>query len=270
MPNKFSTFQLLSILSFLFIFQSELFAQKRIGIYNVSGISSKSKRYFNLDSQTGGVFGAVPAYCVDFFSNNPDFITIDRKNLSLINTEKELQKSENFMDGYVVEQGKSEGVDFICQSVYDVDTYNLIIKILDVKEQKVLCSNEKELDKNFWGIKNLKETVTAMLIDINSKCFESNIPFVRVIESKGKKAKTALIAAGSDLRLKVGYKIEFFKIVEEKIGSKTIKRKQVIASGEVNSIEDENFSIIEINDGQEELMLEVTNKTEVNCKLILK
>jgi hypothetical protein len=255
---------------YLFFGSNDVFSQKRIGIYNVSAISSKSLRYSRLDTQSSSVFGAVPAYCVDFYSNNPDFITIDRKNQFLINSERELQKSENFMDGYVVDQGKSEGVDFIVQSVFDTDSYALIIKVLDVKDEKVLCSSERKLDKNFLGIKDLKQQVTGMLIDINSKCFDADIEFVRVLSQKGKKAKEVLIAAGTDLRIRNGYKFEIFKIVEEKVGAKTVKRKQVIGLGEVLKVEDENFSILEIVEGQEEILIEANSKTTLSCKLLTK
>jgi hypothetical protein len=253
------------ILSFTSI---QTFSQKRIGIYNVDGISSKARRYSTLSSQFSSVFGAVPSYCVDFFSNNPDFITIDRKNQYLINSEIELQKSENFMDGYVVGQGKSEGVDYILQSIFDVDTYMLSIKVMDVKAQNVLCSAQKELNKNFWGIKDLNQQVNLMLLEINAKCFAADIQFVKILSSKGKKAKEFLMAGGSDLRLKKGYEVEIFKIVDEKVGAKIIKRKAKVGSGVVLAVEDENFSIVEINEGNEEILTEVTNKVDLFCKIL--
>lgn len=260
----------LLFLLFLTLAFSNSYSQKRIGIYNVSTISSKSNMLSTVDNEYGGILGAIPAYCVDYFSNNPDFVTIDRKNLSLIEKEREIQKSESFMDGYVVGQGKSEGVDLICQSVFDVDTYALIIKILDVKEQTVLCSSEKVMDKNFWGIKDLKQQVTGMLLDISSKCFENEISIIRVLESKGKKAKTALVAAGSDLRIKKGYNFEIFEVVSEKVGSKTVKRKKIIGEGEVLKVEDENFSIIEIAEGNEEILEALSNNTPLFCKVMSK
>jgi hypothetical protein len=261
--------KLLSVLFFSLI-ALDNFAQKRIGIYNVNTISSKSRIFSSMDSQSGGVLGAVPAYCVDFFSNSPDFVTIDRKNLNIIDSERELQKSENFMDGYVIGQGKSEGVDLICQSVFDTDTYLLNIKILDVKEEKVLCSSEKKLDNNFFGIKDLKQQVTAMLLEISAKCFETEILVVRATEVKGKKAKTILISAGTDLRVKKGYKFEIFETIEEKIGTKTLKRKNTIGFGEVLKVEDENFSIVEITDGNEEILTALNAKTPLNCKPTVK
>lgn len=256
---------------FLFIlllglFKHTSYSQKRIAIYSISTISSKSGHLFSIDSDYNGLFRAIPAYCVDYFSNNVDFVTIDRKNFQLIENEREIQKSESFMDGYVVGQGKSEGVDLICQSVFDVDTYSLIIKILDVKAEKVLCSSDKKMDKNLFGIKDLKQQVTAMLLEISSKCFENEIPVVRVLEAKGKKAKKVLIAAGSNLRLRSGYKIEIYELVNEKIGNKTITRKNTVSSGEISKVEDENFSVLEIFEGNEKLLELLNTNTPLFCK----
>lgn len=255
------------ILMFLSLPFFESIAQKRIGVYNLSSIRSKARRFSLMNNEMSAVYGSIPSYCVDFFSNNPDFITIDRKNLHLIESEKEIQKSENFMDGYVVGQGKNEGLDYIVSCVLDLDTYLLGIRILEVENQKVLCSTEKELDKNFLGIKDLKQQVTLMLIELNSKCFDIQIPVVRMTNSKGKKAKELLIAAGKDLRMKKGYDLDIFKIVKEKIIDKVIERKVVIGKGEIISVEDENFSIIELSDGEAEIFTELNNGTVLNCKL---
>lgn len=242
------------------------YSQKRIGVYNVAGFSSKTNAYSSLNNQNGSVFGAVPAYCVDFYSNNSDFITIDRKNIYFITFEKELQKTENFMDGYVVEQGKSEGMDYLVQSLFDTDTYTLIIQVFDVKEERVLCSSEKKLDKNFLGIKDLRQQVNGMLLEINSKCFESSIPVVRMLSFKGKKAKELLVAAGKDLRVRSGYKFDIFMNVEEKVGDKTISRKEVVGKGSIAKVEDENFSILEITDGAEVVLAEINKGTQLLCR----
>ena len=47
------------------------------------------------------------------FSQKSRFTVVDRTNTSIINTEKELQKSEDFLSGYVVDQGKSIGAKYI-------------------------------------------------------------------------------------------------------------------------------------------------------------
>lgn len=254
------------ILGLLLLCCAHSYSQKRIGVYNVTGYSSKTHVYSALNNQNGSVFGAVPAYCVDFYSNNPDFITIDRKNIYFITFEKELQKTENFMDGYVVEQGKSEGLDYLVQSLFDTDTYTLMIQIFDVKEERVLCSSEKKLDKNFLGIKDLRQQVIGMLLEINSRCFESSIPVVRMTSFKGKKAKELLVAAGKDMRVRSGYKFEVFMNVEETVGGKNISRKEVVGKGTIIKVEDENFSILEITDGAEAVLTEINKGTELLCR----
>lgn len=207
---------------------------------------------------------------VDFYSNNKDFITLDRQNLGLISSEKELQKSEDFMDGYVVGQGKNEGLDYLLSGIYDVDTRNLSLRIIDVANEKVKGSVDKTLDKNFFGIKDIKQQLTMMLMELNAKCFDALIPLVRVTESKGKKAKMALIAAGKDQKVKLGYWFEIYEIVEEEINGKKIKRQSVIGEGEIEKIEDDNFSILKIDRGNEEIMTATIEKRKLFCRLTKK
>src|SRR6218665_519052 len=96
---------LLFFLSCILIISQQAYSQKRIGVVGVQGISSVSHKYYYLSVQQRNDFSPMVSAMVDFYSNNKDFITLDRQNINLINSEKELQKSEDFMDGYVVTQG---------------------------------------------------------------------------------------------------------------------------------------------------------------------
>ena len=101
-------------------------------------------------------------------------------------------------------------------------------------------------------------------------CFESSIPVVRMTASKGKKAKELLIAAGKDLRVRKGYRFEIYKHTEERIGNKMIQRKAGVGLGVIMNVEDENFSILEVNSGEEEVLLEIRKGTELFCRAINK
>jgi curli biogenesis system outer membrane secretion channel CsgG len=71
-----------------------------IGIFAFKGIY---KNYvLELQNQT-----------VQSFSQKSRFTVVDRTNLSALKSEKELQKSEDFIDGYVVDQGKSFGAKYV-------------------------------------------------------------------------------------------------------------------------------------------------------------
>jgi len=251
----------------LFVGQ-QAYAQKRIGVVGVQGISSVYHKYYYLSAQQRSDFSPMVSAMVDFYSNNKDFITLDRQNINLINSEKELQKSEDFMDGYVVTQGRNEGLDYILSSVYDIDTRNLRINIIDVANEQILGSVDRTLDKNFFGIKDLKQQMIIMLLELNAKCFDASIPLVRITDSKGKRAKEALIAAGKDHKIKAGYVFEIFEVVEEEVNNKKLKRQSVLGAGKVLKVEDDNFSIIEINDGGEKILTSNTEKKKLFCRLI--
>ncbi|NBA85013.1 hypothetical protein GVN16_04540 [Emticicia sp. CRIBPO] len=262
--NKF----ICSLFMLFLFFSNHAFGQKRIGIWSIQGTSSAMNKYVTLSAEQKRNFIPMVSEIVDFYSNNKDFITIDRQNLSYINNERELQKSEDFMDGYTVAQGKSEGLDLMLSSLYDIDTRNLTIGIINVEDKKVLGSVERILDKNWIGIKDLKQQMAIMLNDLNSKCFDAPISFVRITASKGPKAREALISVGRDQKIKSGYVFEIFEITEEDVNGKKVKRQAVLGEGEVKKVEDDNFSTIEINKGGDVIMTSVQEKKKLFCRLI--
>lgn len=252
-----------------FLFYAAI-GQKRIGVVETMVLQQKSSKLVLGTPLASDPVSAIPAYCIDYFANNQDYIAIDRKNTSLINQEMELQKSENFMDGYVVDQGKSEGLDFILFPLYNSDTYEVTLRVYSIADKKILCGGERKLDKNMFGIKDLKQQVNSILIELNEKCFDATIPFVRILEPKGKKPKTALIAVGRDGRVRPGFQIELYVIVDENIQGKVIKRKETIGIGEIIKVEDENFSTLEFKKGAEKVLESSNSGQPIYCKILAK
>jgi hypothetical protein len=254
---------------FLFLLiHYQAFSQKRLGVMSVQGISSSTKKTRSMSAQEKSDFLPIVSTMVDFYSNDKNFITLDRQNLNLISTEKELQKSEDFMDGYMVSQSKNEGLDYILSGVYDVDTRRLDLRVIDVANEKIVGTVERILDKNFFGIKDLHQQVIIMLLELNAKCFDNSIPLVRVTKSRGSKAKEALIAGGKDQKIRNEYIFEIFEVIEENINGKLLKRQSVIGKAIVIKVEDDNFSIVEIDKGNEEIMTAINEKKKLFCRLI--
>ena len=262
------------ILLFLIVifFHNLMFSQTRIAVYGMKLNKSERNSIFAVKGTKEtdrNKMDVVPQKIINFFSNDSDFIVIDRKNQALIDSELELQKSESFMDGYIVEQGKAEGVDMICSTIYDETSKNLLLNIYDVTTGKVFCSREKKLKSNFlFGLSELDKVVTSMLHDISSSCFDKGFPVVRIIKEKKGKAKEILVLAGYAQRLKLNYKMEILKIVEEEIGGIKRKRKMKIGEAYVKRIEDENFSILEVKEGKKQIFVDLSNGEKLECKLI--
>jgi len=245
------------LLIFIFIGINSSFAQKRMAVF---GMQSR-----------GGDFSvkAVPEKIISYFSGDDQFIIIDRKNENLINEEMRLQKSESFIDGYIVEQGKAEGADLICSSIYDAKSKEITIKITDVATAETICIKQRKL-KSGWlsGLKNLDQEVTIMLHEIATDCFEKSFPVVRMLDSKKNKAKELLILGGYSQKIKLDYRFEIVQSVEEKIGDLTKMRKTAIGTGYINKIEDENFSILKVEDGKKEIYEALESGQTLECRLI--
>jgi len=241
-------------------------AQKRISINGIDLIDSK--KFFK--SSSSGVVNGVPAYCINFFANNKKFIAIDRQNLTLINKEKELQKSEDFIDGYIVEQGKSEGVDLSLKAIYYEDKKVLNIKIYDIHEGTIKCSSDKILDSNMFGVKKLEQQIHYMLHEMMFDCFEIKFPIVRAIDQKGDKIKEALVAMGKKHKVIVEDYLELFIFKEEEIDGEKLSRKVIVGEGIVKEIQDENFSTISIKKGNKEIAELMSGNQKVYSRIIYK
>ncbi len=269
--NK-SLYKGISFLIILLFFQSSVIGQIRIAVYGMQINKSKKKSLIAVKGAKEtdrNKMEIVPKKIINFFSNNSDFIVIDRKNKALIENELELQKSESFMDGYIVDQGKTEGADMICTTIFDESSKNLMINIYDVTSGQVYCSREKKMKSNFiFGLTEIDKVITSMLHDISSSCFDKGFPVVRITKEKKGKAKEILVLAGYAQRLKINYKMEILKIVEEDIGGVKRKRKMKIGTAYVIRIEDDNFSILELSAGKKEIFNALANGEKLKCKLI--
>jgi len=243
----------------------ECLGQKKIAVYAIQ-VNAKSSN----SSGRVGYISVVPEKIINYFSNNPDFEVIDRKNQSLISKEMNLQKSESFIDGYIVDQGKAEGADLICSSLYDENEKHLIIKLYDVATGKVFCSKERKM-KSGWlglGLKSVEQEVTIMLHEISSTCFDESFPVVRVTKGKKGKAKEILVLVGYAQRVKLDYKFDIVQLVEESIGDKKITRKMKIGEAYIKNIEDENFSTLKITEGKKEIAQALEKGEKLECRLI--
>ncbi len=246
---------------------TSLISQKRVAIAGIDVINKTNKSFFQVlnTSSSGYVYSSVPTYCVNFFSNNKKFITIDRQNLNLINNERELQKSEDFIDGYIVEQGKSEGVDYMVKSIYYDEKKTLNIRIYDVNEGIVKCSTEKNLESNFFGIKQLEKQVRYLLHQLMWDCFQTKFAILRASDPKDTKYKELLVAMGRKSKIDLEDKVEIFEMVEENLGDEKVTRKEVIGFGEIKEIQDDNFSVVKIIKNNKEIAGALSSGKKLFC-----
>lgn len=250
----------------IFGISQSLSAQKRIMVQAIDVIEGKKKfSLFQKNSGSGEALRVVPPYCINFFANNKKFTVIDRQNLTLINAEKELQKSEEFIDGYIVDQGKSEGADYVLKGLYLENEKNLNLKIYDVATGAVLCGRDETLETNIFGIKNFESRIHNMLHDMLYDCFDIKYSVVRTIEVKKDEAKTILVAIGKKHRAKIEDRLEIYTLVTEDIDGEQVQRKVLLGEGELIEIQDENFSVLKVKRGNKEILKSLTENKKLFC-----
>lgn len=228
------------------------------------------------------------------FLKTKRFDVVDRSKLSALKRERELQKTEDFMDGAVIEQSRSMGAKYLLSSTLadyvnqgDVCRFTLNLTLIDVETGKVvaaesitpksggfgkqllalgtsvalgtdvtLTSEDKALRK---AIENIVPKVDEFVI----KNFPISFSIIEVQEKSGNVAKTLLVSGGSDAGVKKGGILKVVEIVPVNVNGKIIERKKEIGELKVEKVEDENFSICSVKSGGAEILTKVNNNIRI-------
>ena len=243
---------------------------------------------------------AIQEAVTSSFVKTKRFNIVDRTKISELQKEKNLQKSEDFIDGTVVQQGISLGAKFLISgkvttatkfSGYKTRTkldgtkvnelvneasVNFSCQVIDVETGQVINSEtfSNAGGGNFLGLslaKNVDEAFTSCLTSLSSdidKWVHVNFPSIfsiAEIQTKdGKGAATKiLMAGGSAFGLEKGDRLKVVEVSEMEINGKKIKRKKEIGEIKIDKIEDENFSICSVKEGG----IDINSKFEANANL---
>ncbi|MEZ5030943.1 MAG: hypothetical protein R2787_06070 [Saprospiraceae bacterium] len=241
----------------------DLAAQTRILVQPGEVISSRSGRSSGANQRVIGKTDVISAYVTNFFSTHRKFQVVDRNSISYIQKERELQKSEEFMDGYMVEQGKIEGADYIFRITYIEDEKTLSFQIYDVATGLHVCGRDQVVRNGRFGSHELDVTVRNMLYEVLYDCFDLRFSFVRPLTEKNKSVQTALIAIGRSSQAKERDLVEFYQLVSEVVDGEEYVRRKVIAKGEITEVQDDHFSNVKISEGHVELYRQKEMQTKI-------
>lgn len=241
----------------------ELSAQTRILVQPGEVISSRSGGSSSSNQRVIGKTDVISAYVVNFFTTHKKFLVVDRNSISYIQKERELQKSEEFIDGYMVEQGKIEGADILFRITYIEDEKILSFQIYNVETGQSICGKDQEVRTGRFGSRELDVTVRNMLYEVLYDCFNQKFSFVRAVTEKGKSVQSALIAIGRSSQAKERDLVEFYQLVTEVVDGEEYIRRHVLAKGEITSVQDDHFSNVKISEGHVELYRQKEMQTKI-------
>ncbi len=194
------------------------------------------------------------------------FSVLDRRFTDKVDKELERQKSEQFMDGKVVEQGKAIGAEYIVTGNYDFSTWLLQLQLVKVASQEVTETVSRKVDftaPSQYYKKQVKDLVFRLAGQLLA---QDNILVVRALETKKNEAQTLLIAAGSGKGIKEGQTLELYQVEVEQVGEEAMERFVQIGEVKIEKVENANFSQAKVKKGGELTLKLLNEKKEVFCK----
>ena len=249
---------------FTLVISSAFSQERRLMIYPTDVI--KKKMY--IKSTTGVPFnetatrvkGCLDYFLPKYFVGIENFSVVDRKNYDIIQEEKNKQKSEDFIDGYIVEQGKNQGADFVIYPLYKEQEKVVQMKMLDVKLEKIVYLDTWKIDIGLLtGNGKIESQLKVKMSDFVFHSFGYGIPVVKILEEKSGKAELVLIKGGQKNLLNNEDKLDICIYEEIKVENAIIYKKKNIGKGELKNVNAGDFSEVEIDSGKKEIF-EYLNK----------
>lgn len=212
----------------------------------------------------------LQSYAMEVLSSDNRFRLVDRSTLNLVQKERELQKSEQFIDGYVVQQSAAIGADYLLTGDFELGDMMLTVKMYSVAEKKVMALEsvklKKQLSSNFLSV---KDPVVAMTVQLVDDAFPRQISVVEITQGK-KEAKSLLIAGGSKANLQKGVELDIKVREKREVDGVAQEYFRTVGKGEVEKVEDQNFSILEVKKGGADIKALLDAGTKLFCTIIKK
>ncbi len=257
---------------------------------------------FNYSNCSSADAYVISEAVVSSFVKAKRFAIVDRTKMNEVNKEKNLQKTEDFIDAvYLADQGKSLGAQYLISGVISsvkkssenkqrtksdgtIENYvnylcsiSFSCKVIEVETGQITNSESFDVigGQPFLGGKGATDTETAFKdcmssLDVSlEKWIGRNFPvlisLVEIQESNRKgDATKLLIAGGSELGLQ---KLERLKVVEitfVNVNGKAIERRKEIGEVRITEVEDSNFSVCNVTSGGDLISQKVKSGTKLS------
>ena len=238
---------------------------------------------------SGTDYHKIEDFVTDKFVNTKKFDIVDRASLGNLKSEKELQKSEDFIEGKVIEQSKTLGADYLV-GIY-ITTLDLTksttsyttgyvckmtfsLKVIDIATSQIIttetfsCSAGKGLLSLIPSPADAVEKCLTVISPKVENFIKSNFPIkaslanIEETDATGGASKV-LISAGSSNGVSIGDNFKVVEAQELEVDGKKMIRKKEVGTLQIVSIEDENFSICTVTRGG----IEIAKKKKEGVKL---
>ncbi|RLZ08336.1 CsgG/HfaB family protein [Faecalibacter macacae] len=290
------TFLILFLLGFSFLAN----AQEKINIAFIPATYTIG----NLEQQEANIIAET---VINAFVKSKKFTVVDRRNIEALEKEKQLQRTEAFLDSKnTIVDGVSKGASYLIENkIVSVNhtgkknkwnsTIEINLKILNISTGEIVTTSNITSELQFiptqlkaLKINNLlnateeqnstKESFSKALESLSfnvenfaKESFPTNIQLVEWVEKDLKTKvgengpfKYLVIAAGSDYGMTKGDKIDVITSTEVNVNGKSITRNSKIATATIERVDDENFSVAKITEGEKDLKKAITNYENIS------
>ncbi len=267
--------RLLFIAFGIMMFGSGMMAQDviRLGITktDVSQFALKTSLWESLlmvDLTQPNALTTISDKLVSAYTNDPGFKVIDYRSYDLVADERERQKGEEFIDGYIVEQGKSEGVNFILSPIFVASDNEITVRVINVIDGTLVCSAATPIIKGKTGVEYTRYYSALLIQQLNSRCFNVQYPVVRMLKEKPGDAKEILVAFGHALQAREKQILGIFINQVEIVNGAEVERQLQIGEGIIEVVEDDNFSIVAVKKGGDKIYQALTDGVSVFVRVL--
>ncbi len=238
---------------------------------------------------------AVENLVEETFATDHRVVLLERNAVDAVVREREYQKSEDFIDGEIVEQGKAIGAEYLVEGHYNNKVDHLTLKVFNAGDAslmgtRVITSSSKEKEPSGKLLKALTKLTNAVdklngtssssrrrspnsyqiqegVETLMTDCFsEAFIYVIRPMDASKSKAKELLIAGGTKMGLKKNAIVEVQAIVLEDVNGTQVERMEAIAWGRIDKVESDVFSVLKLEKGAKEVKVRLDKGQKLICK----
>ena len=225
------------------------------------------------------------------------FEIVDRKNFEKINSEKELQKTENFLNSDIVAQANAKGAEQLVtgrviyvnytkhateSSFYYDCNISFSLDVLDVETGQVIYSAtlkpedsflnsvlKSSLGANSTPAKSFDNSLIRMQKYIDAfieNYFPIHTQILEILETKKEEAKEVLLNVGTQTGTQKNDKYSVIEITTYEAGGKSIKREIEIGELKVTDVQGAEISSAKVSKGGEAILEKFQSNAKLLCK----
>ncbi|MBL4662298.1 MAG: hypothetical protein JKY22_01760 [Flavobacteriaceae bacterium] len=230
-----------------------------------------------------------------FYSTNR-FNIVDRTNYQKLQAEKELQKSEAFIDGKTINQTSLEGAEQIVtgsisqidivKKINETSTYydckiSFSIQVIDIETGQVVASELIRPKQSFMGsvvssstgssntpekafFNSLKGTQKAINKFVG-KHFPVTTLIIEISEASSSKAKSLLINVGNLNGAKKNQEFYVIELVTMKVGDKDLIRRKELGKIKITKVEGDEISEAKVIKGGVAILAKFNAGAKIEC-----